>query len=208
MESGWNWTPESLTLLGAACLYMISMTLTPGPNNIMLTASGANYGFRRTLPHIAGISLGCLFLFVLLALGLGKLFEQFPLLQTGLKLLGSLYLLWLAWKIAKAPPPVIDLEYQGRPLTWWQAAGFQFANPKAWVMGITLMAGFLPNQGQLLFNALLLAGISALVVLPCICLWAGLGTAVSRILKSENHWRWFNRGMGGMTAACVVMILQ
>jgi threonine/homoserine/homoserine lactone efflux protein len=208
MQSGWSWTPDSLLLLGAAMLYMISMTLTPGPNNLMLTASGANYGFRRTLPHLLGIVIGCLVLFILLALGLGKVFEQFPLLQTGLKILGSLYLLWLAWKIATAPPPEINLENKSQPLTWWQAAGFQFANPKAWVMGITLMAGFLPNQGELIINALLLAGLSALVVLPCISLWAGLGTAVSRLLKSEHHWRWFNRGMGAMTAACVVIILQ
>ncbi|SFX09976.1 LysE family translocator [Marinospirillum alkaliphilum] len=208
METGWNLTPDSLLLLGAAMLYMISMTLTPGPNNIMLTASGANYGFRRTLPHIFGIAFGCLLLFSTLALGLGSAFEHFPLLQTGLKITGSVYLLWLAWQIATAPPPVISTEHQGRPLTLWQAAAFQFANPKAWIMGIALMAGFLPDQGNLIMNALLLAGMSVLVGLPCISLWAGFGVAIGKLLKSEHHWRWFNRSMGGITAACVVMILQ
>ncbi|SFB84544.1 Threonine/homoserine/homoserine lactone efflux protein [Marinospirillum celere] len=208
METGWNLNPESLLLLGAALAYMVSMTLTPGPNNIMLTASGANYGFRRTLPHIFGIAVGCLLLFVALALGLGSAFMHYPILQTVLKVLGSAYLLWLAWKIATAPPPVIRTDNQGQPLTLVQAAAFQFANPKAWIVGIALMAGFLPDQGNLLLNALLLAGLSTLVGLPCVCIWAGFGVAIGRILKSENHWRWFNRGMGGITAACVLVILQ
>lgn len=208
MNPGWNLTPESLLLLGAALAYMASMTLTPGPNNIMLTASGANYGFRRTLPHIFGIVLGCLVLFVGLALGLGSLFIQYPVLQNLLKLLGSAYLIWLAWKVATAPPPVINTQQQGKPFTLLQAAAFQFANPKAWIMGIALMAGFLPDQGNLLINALVLAGLSALVGLPCICIWAGFGVGIGKLLKSEAHWRWFNRGMGGVTAACVLVILQ
>lgn len=208
METGWNMTPESLLLLGAAMIYMITMTITPGPNNIMLTASGANYGFRRTLPHIFGIAIGCLLLFSALALGLGRAFEVYPVLQTGLKIFGSVYLLWLAWKIATAPPPVINTDIVGQPLTFVQAAAFQFMNPKAWVMGIALMAGFLPDQGNLVLNALLLASLSALIGLPCISLWAGFGVAIGKILKSEYHWRWFNRSMGGVTAACVVIILQ
>lgn len=208
METGWNFTPESLLLLGAALLYMITMTITPGPNNLMLTASGANYGFRRTLPHIIGIELGCLLLFCLLALGLGSAFERVPLLQTGLKLVGSLYLLWLAWNIATAPPPVVSTENTGKPMTLLQAAAFQFANPKAWIMGIALMAGFLPEQGNLVLNALLLALLSTLVGFPCVSLWAGFGVAIGKLLKSDVHWRWFNRSMGGITAACVLMILQ
>ncbi|WP_048306426.1 LysE family translocator [Halomonas sp. PR-M31] len=198
---------ESLAFLGPAALYMISMTITPGPNNVMLTASGANYGYWRTLPHILGIMAGCFVLFAAIALGLGLLFERYPLFQSLLKIIGSIYLLYLAWKIANAPPPDLSSQGQGHPLTFWQAAGFQFANPKAWVMGLALMAGFLPEGGSTLLNALLLAGFAELIALPCISLWAGFGIAIGRLLRSERSWRIFNGTMGAMTAACVVFIL-
>ncbi|WP_136066297.1 LysE family translocator [Modicisalibacter radicis] len=198
---------DTLATLGPAALYMISMTLTPGPNNLMLTASGANYGYWRTLPHILGIVAGCFVLFSAIALGLGLLFERFPLFQTLLKVIGSAYLLYLAWKIASAPPPDLRLRGEGRPLTFWQAAAFQFANPKAWVMGLALMAGFLPEQGSTWADALLLAGFAELIALPCISLWAGFGMAVGRYLRSARAWRVFNGLMGAMTAGCVVFIL-
>lgn len=154
-------------LLGPVALYIMSMTLTPGPNNLMLTASGANYGFRRTMPHMLGIIGGCFFLFAGIALGLGVLFERFPVVQIALRWVGSAYLLYLAWKIATAPPPNLQEARSGSPLTFWQAAMFQFANPKAWVMGLALMAGFLPESGQPVVNALVLAGFAELVALPC-----------------------------------------
>lgn len=198
---------EALAFLGPAALYMISMTITPGPNNVMLTASGANYGFLRTLPHIFGILGGCFLLFAGIALGLGLLFERFPLVQTALRLIGSAYLLYLAWRIATAPPPDLRRRGEGRPLTFWQAAAFQFANPKAWVMGLALMAGFLPEGGDTWLNALLLATFAELVALPCIAVWAGFGTAIGRWLDSPRAWRVFNALMGALTAACVLFIL-
>ncbi|APX94482.1 lysine transporter LysE [Halomonas sp. 1513] len=199
---------EGLAFLGPAALYMMSMTITPGPNNVMLTASGANYGFWRTMPHMLGILGGCFALFAGIALGLGLLFERYPLVQTTLRLVGSGYLLYLAWKIATAPPPDLRLRGEGRPLTFWQAAAFQFANPKAWVMGLALMAGFLPQGGDTVLNALLLAAFAELVALPCIALWAGFGTAIGRVLKTPRAWRLFNASMGAMTAACVILILR
>ncbi|MDI5985486.1 LysE family translocator [Halomonas sp. M4R5S39] len=198
---------EALPFLGPAALYMISMTITPGPNNVMLTASGANYGFLRTLPHIFGILGGCFLLFAGIALGLGLVFERYPLVQTGLRLVGSAYLLYLAWRIATAPPPDLRQRGEGRPLGFWQAAAFQFANPKAWVMGLALMAGFLPEGGDSVVNALLLAGFAELVGLPCIALWAGFGTAIGRWLDGPRAWRIFNGVMGALTAACVIFIL-
>ncbi|MDI5936501.1 LysE family translocator [Halomonas kalidii] len=198
---------EALPFLGPAALYMISMTITPGPNNVMLTASGANYGFLRTLPHIFGILGGCFLLFAGIALGLGLVFERYPLVQTGLRLVGSAYLLYLAWRIATAPPPDLRQRGEGRPLGFWQAAAFQFANPKAWVMGLALMAGFLPEGGDTVVNALLLAGFAELVGLPCIALWAGFGTAIGRWLDGPRAWRIFNGMMGALTAACVIFIL-
>lgn len=195
-------------LLGPVALYIMSMTLTPGPNNLMLTASGANYGFRRTMPHMLGIIGGCFFLFAGIALGLGVLFERFPVVQIALRWVGSAYLLYLAWKIATAPPPNLQEARSGSPLTFWQAAMFQFANPKAWVMGLALMAGFLPESGQPVVNALVLAGFAELVALPCIALWAAFGTAIGQWIKSDAAWRVFNIAMGLLTAACVVLILR
>ncbi len=204
---GWQLNMEGLLLLAPAAIYMMAMTLTPGPNNVMLTASGANYGYRRTMPHIMGILLGCFILFSLIALGLGLLFERYPVVQTFLKIVGSIYLLWLAWKIARAAPPNLDITGDSRPLLLWQAAAFQFANPKAWVMGLALMAGFLPEGGNPVLNALFLAAFSELVAWPCISLWALFGVALGKLLKTPLHWRWFNGVMGAMTAACVVFIL-
>ncbi|QJQ94666.1 MULTISPECIES: LysE family translocator [Halomonadaceae] len=198
---------EALAFLGPAALYMISMTITPGPNNVMLTASGANYGFLRTLPHIFGILGGCFLLFAGIALGLGLVFERYPAVQMILRLVGSAYLLFLAWKIATAPPPDLRLRGEGRPLSFWQAAGFQFANPKAWVMGLALMAGFLPQGGDTLVNALILAAFAELVALPCIALWAGFGVGIGHWLNTPRAWRIFNVIMGALTAACVIFIL-
>ncbi|YCA15106.1 LysE family translocator [Kushneria sp. AK178] len=189
-------------------LFAITMTGTPGPNNVMLTASGAMYGFRRTLPHILGILLGGLTLFTLLALGLGTLFQRYPLIQQTLQIVGVLYLLYLAWRIASAPPPEFDTTGDARPLTLWQAATFQFVNPKVWVMGLTLMASFLPAEGPLWLNAFGLALLMETVALPCISLWAGFGMVIARFLTTPRAWRLFNVTMGLMTAACVVFIVK
>ncbi|GAB3676096.1 LysE family translocator [Salinisphaera aquimarina] len=197
----------SASWLFSVMLFAISMSATPGPNNVMLTASGALYGYRRTLPHIIGIMLGCLVLFMAIALGLGLVFERFPIVQQVLRVVGALYLLFLAWKIASAPPPAVAHDGDSRPLTLWQAALFQFANPKAWVMGLTLMASFLPQHGPLWLNAFALAVLMELIAFPCISFWAGFGIAISRRLTTARSWRIFNGVMGAMTAACVGFIL-
>jgi len=198
---------ELTTLLGPAMLFGFSMSVTPGPNNMMLTASGANFGFRRTLPHILGVTLGVICLMTAVALGLGVLFERWPVLQLGLKVVGSLYLLWLAWRIATAPPPATAGEGDSRPLKLWQAAAFQFANPKAWIMAISGIASFTLPGEAFVASALLMIGAMALMNMPAISLWAGFGVALRRLLHTPDHWRCFNGLMGGLTAACVVMIL-
>jgi len=198
---------ELTALLGPAMLFAFSMSVTPGPNNMMLTASGANFGFRRTLPHIVGVTLGCVGLMAAVAMGLGALFERWPVIQLALKVVGSVYLLWLAWKIATAPAPSADVSAERRPLQIWQAAAFQFANPKAWIMSISGVASFTLTGDAFLASALLLIGVMALVNIPAISLWAGFGVALGRLLSTPRHWQRFNGVMGLLTAACVVMIL-
>ncbi|GAA0785259.1 Threonine/homoserine/homoserine lactone efflux protein [Marinobacterium sediminicola] len=200
-------TGELVALIAPVILFAFTMTATPGPNNMMLTASGANFGFRKTLPHIVGVMLGCVGLMTAVALGLGHIFTTWPILQSVLKVVGSAYLLWLAWKIATAAPPSAKSASEAKPLSVMQAAAFQFANPKAWIMAISGVASFtLAGDGYLL-SAALLIGLMALVTIPAISMWAGFGVAVGRMLKTARHWRVFNLSMGGLTAACVVLIL-
>ncbi|GAA0685039.1 LysE family translocator [Marinobacterium maritimum] len=200
-------TGELVALIAPVILFSFTMTATPGPNNMMLTASGANFGFKRTLPHIMGVMLGCVGLMTAVALGLGSLFTAWPMLQTGLKMVGSAYLLWLAWKIATAAPPSKNSAEQGQPMSVLQAAAFQFANPKAWVMAISGVASFTLAGDGFLLSAALLISLMALVTIPAISIWAGFGVAVGRLLKTARHWRLFNLSMGGLTAACVALIL-
>jgi len=200
-------TGELVALIVPVIVFAFSMTATPGPNNMMLTASGANFGFRRTLPHIIGVTIGCVGLMAAVALGLGQLFAAWPILQTSLKVVGSAYLLWLAWKIATAAPPSGARQADDKPLSVLQAAAFQFANPKAWIMAISGVASFTLAGEDFLVSALLLIGLMALVTVPAISLWAGFGVGVGRLLKTARHWRLFNLSMGGLTAACVALIL-
>ncbi|NNC24171.1 LysE family translocator [Salinisphaera sp. USBA-960] len=188
-------------------LFAVSMTGTPGPNNVILTASGARYGYRRTLPAIFGILLGGLVLNMGLALGLGALFQAFPLAHRVLQVVGATYLLYLAWKIASAPPPGLSSDAEERPLTLWQMAFFQFANPKVWVMGLTLVATFMPAHGVLWLNALGLAMLMEVIAFPCVSFWAAFGQAIARWLVTDRAWRIFNVTMGLATAACVGFIV-
>ena len=110
-------------------------SITPGPNNLMLLASGVHFGFVRTLPHMLGIGIGFTLMTFLVGLGLGEIFKLVPALYTGLKYLGAAYMLYLAWKIANSSP-IRESETVGRPMTFLQAALFQWVNPKAWVMAV------------------------------------------------------------------------
>lgn len=199
----------TLSTLFPLMLFAVTMTGTPGPNNVMLTANGALHGYRRTLPAILGILAGGMTLFTLLALGLGGLFQHYPSLQAVLRVVAAVYLLYLGWKIATAPPPALGTagENKAAPWSFWQAAAFQFANPKVWAMGITLMASFLPRDGWLIVNAIGLALIMEAIAFPCISFWAGFGTVMARWLHTDRDWRLFNAVMGLLTAACVGFIL-
>lgn len=187
-------------------LFAFSMSVTPGPNNVMLTASGANYGFRRTLPHMLGVSLGFCSLIVVAAMGLGAVFTHYPGLQASLRVVGSGYLLYLAWRIAHAPPPSERAPGEGRPLRFHEAAAFQYVNPKAWVMAITAVGTFtLAGEGYAA-SAAAVAVVCTLVNLPSVSLWAGFGVAIARVLRTPAAWRTFNVAMGLLTASCVFLI--
>lgn len=178
---------------------------TPGPNNLMLTASGANFGVRRTLPHLSGVALGQPVLQLALALGLYPLFERWPLLRLGLQIVGSLYLLWLAWRIALAGAPG-DPARRARPLTMLEGLGFQFLNPKAWMMGISAISLFSLAGGGYWPSQLAVMSMFGLVALPTCFVWVLFGHQLSRWIGTERGWRRLNGTLGLLTALCVAML--
>ncbi len=198
-----------LSFLLTFALYAFVMSGTPGPNNIMLLASGARFGFRRTLPHMIGIGVGMGVLILSSLLGLGTLFSLFPPLYVVLKWLGGAYLLWLAWKIATAPTNEFnDSRQQQTAMRWWQAALFQCVNPKAWMMAISSVSTF-TIQGELFAQSgFWIMLVFACVNFPTIALWAWLGVSIRRWLTDAQRQRWFNRIMGAATASTLVLVIS
>ncbi len=181
-------------------------SITPGPNNAMLLASGVNYGFRRTLPHIAGISLGCMVMLVLVGLGLGEVFASLPQFYAVLRYVGAAYLLWLAWTIARAGP-MADRASERRPLTFWQAAAFQWVNPKAWIIVVGAVSTYAP-QDDLVQNIIVLALLLGLVNAPSLCVWAGFGTVLRRYLSQPANVQRFNVAMALLLVLSLLPVLR
>lgn len=182
-------------ILAALLGFAFVTTVTPGPNNLMLMASGANFGFRRTVPHMLGIAGGVSLMALLVGLGLMALFEAIPLLGTVLKVVSVLYLLWLAFRIATAAP-IEDRAAHARPMTLMQAAAFQWVNPKAWAMCLSAITIYAPDRT--LPSVVLVALAFALVSLPAISVWAWLGTVIRQWLSSRRRLQVFNLTMASL----------
>ena len=184
----------------ALALYSTLMGSTPGPNNVMLTASGVNFGFARTIPHMLGIACGHVAQVMLACLSLGELFVRYPLAQSSLKIAGFCYLLYLSWRILMSSSSA-ENKGRRRPLHFYEAVLFQFVNPKAWVFVTTVATLFLPEgEEELLRNAFLLSLTAGTIVIPSIALWAGFGQALRRFLHDPVKLRVFNT----VTAAALV----
>lgn len=195
----------SIELILAVATFAFVTSATPGPNNIMLTASGVNFGYRRTLPHMLGIICGMATMNIAVGLGLGAVFTQFPLLQQILRVVGSAYLLWLAWQLLTFSS-LGKVKEGGKPFTFMQAAAFQYVNPKAWVMVISANASFaLLGEGYWLSVGLIVLAYMV-IGLPSISIWAGFGQYIRRFLDNPRILKVFNLWMSVLTAACVVFI--
>ncbi len=179
-------------------------SITPGPNNLMLMASGANFGFRRSIPHMLGISIGFVLLAITTGAGLAQAFETFPALRTTLKVLGTGYMLWLAWKIAHASPPDVS-KPTGRPFGFLQAAAFQWVNPKAWAMAITAVTVYTPDDR--LMSVVLVAVLFGLVNLPSVGSWTLLGLHLRKLLTNPRRLRAFNVTMALLLVASLWPVL-
>lgn len=173
--------------------FVFTMSITPGPNNVMLTASGVNFGFRRTLPHLVGISTGVMIMVLAIGLGLGGVFQTWPQLHVVLKYLGAAYLLYLAWRIATASGPDAT-GTTARPLSLMQAVAFQWINPKAWMMVVGAVAAFAPAQDYYA-HVIRIAVVMGVVGMPTIALWAGAGTLLRGLLQNPRAVRGFNAVM-------------
>lgn len=196
----------TIELFLAVALYGLVTSITPGPNNTMLLASGLNYGFNRTWPHIWGINLGFTVMVFAVGLGLGAIFVAYPVLHTILKIVGTLYLLYLAWRIANSG--AMDREIgQGKPLTFLEAAAFQWVNPKAWVMAIGAISAYMPPD-QVLIGAFAVALIFGLVNLPSIVIWASFGALLRNILTEPRAVRIFNWAMAALLVASLVPTIR
>jgi threonine/homoserine/homoserine lactone efflux protein len=181
----------SHTLLIAFVLFATVMFFTPGPNNIMLLSSGLTYGFRRTLPHIAGITIGFAFMVGAVGLGLGTVFIAYPVLQTILKYAGVAYLVYLAAVIAMAEPVLPDQDNRRGPMTFWGAAMFQWINAKGWVMVIGTITAYAAIAAYP-WNITIQVALSLLLgVLSCSA-WASFGSSLRPILSSRRAVRAFN----------------
>ena len=196
-----------LGLLPGFALYALASSITPGPNNLMLMASGANFGIRPTLPHAMGISLGFGLMVVIVGLGLGALFLASPVLQAGMKLLGFGYILWLAWKVANSSGIGEGDSSKGRPFTFTEAALFQWVNIKAWMMAIGAVSVYTTPGGNIPVEVLVLALIFILVNQPSVAVWMVLGAEIKRFLSTPRSLRIFNIVMAVLLVASVLPML-
>lgn len=179
-----------LDTLLALFLFAFTTSITPGPNNMMLFASGVNFGFARTIPHMLGIGVGFFVLLLAVGLGLGALLHSVPLIYTALKFAGGAYLVWIAWKIGSSRS-LGEGKASARPMTFLQAAAFQWVNPKAWVMAVSAMATYTSSDSYLL-SVLFVGLVFALVNVPSVSTWAGFGSALRQWLSEPSRLKWFN----------------
>ncbi len=193
--------------------FFLVASITPGPNNFMLAASGMNYGTRRTVPHMLGVAVGFCSLMLLCMLGVGAVFQTFPALQFALKTLAALYLLYLAYQMARealTQPSAVDGTNENparKPKSFTQAALFQYINPKAWVMGITSTATFLPAAALLSEKTALIVLAVLFIGVPCIIIWTLFGTVIAVLFTSDKTRKLVNLTLALLLVATIPMMV-
>jgi threonine/homoserine/homoserine lactone efflux protein len=196
----------SLELLAAFVVFAVVTLFTPGPNNVMLMASGLNFGLRRTLPHVLGVSVGFALMALLVGLGIGALFAAYPVLHMVVKYAGVAYLLYLAWLIASAAPAETDGGARGNPLTFLQAAAFQWINPKGWVVAIGASASY-AAVAVFPVNIALMAALFALLGTLSALAWAWFGSGLRALLRRPATVRAFNIAMALLLVASIYPVV-
>jgi threonine/homoserine/homoserine lactone efflux protein len=197
----------SHSLFIAFVIFAAVMFITPGPNNIMLLSSGLTYGFRRTLPHVAGITIGFAFMVGVVGLGLGTIFITYPVLQTVLKYAGVAYLVWLAAAIAMSGPLTPDQDNRRGPMTFWGAAVFQWINAKGWVMVIGTITAY-AGIASFPWNITIQVMLSLLLGAVSCSAWALFGSALRPVLTSPRAVRVFNVVMAALLLASLYPVFM
>ena len=185
------------SLLSGLVLFCFVSSITPGPNNLMLMATGANFGARSALPHASGIVLGFTFMIIAIGLGVAQLFQSYPLAHQLLGGISVIYLVYLAYKTATASTSLYSPESTCKPITFWQAAAFQWVNPKAWTMALAAVTVYAP-QPMTHKDVITVAIIFCIINLPCISVWLLLGVKMRRFLTTPARLRGFNWTMAGL----------
>lgn len=192
------WIP--LTIFAAVAAF------TPGPNNLMLAASGMNYGFRRTLPHMVGVSLGFPVMLLGVIFGIGAVLISFPVLRDVMRGLAAGFIVYFAWKIATTETD-LSVDSSSRPLTLWQAAAFQWVNPKGWAVAVAVASLYAPGGVRDWDKALYMAALFFVITIACTSCWTSLGTAIRSVLRDPGVRRWVNRAMAVALVATMVPLL-
>lgn len=188
-------------------LFAASTTITPGPNNIMIMASGLNYGVKKSTPHFLGICFGFPTMVILVGLGFSVVFEKYPLLHEIIKVVGVIYLLYLAWLIAVASPTSLDSQ-KTKPLSFTQAAFFQWVNPKAWVMATGAVSAYTSVSADIFIQISYIALAFFIVAFPCVGMWLYFGASLKKYLKSAKHQKMFNITMALLLFLSVLPVVQ
>ncbi|MBA6339182.1 MULTISPECIES: LysE family translocator [unclassified Colwellia] len=180
----------NIDILSALTIFAFVSSITPGPNNLMLMNSGANYGFKKTTPHLLGVGIGFTLMIALVGLGVIQLFDRFPVSYQILKVVSIVYLLYLAFKIASSTSHVEQQTSNHKPFSFIQAVLFQWVNPKAWTMALTSISLYAPSKS--FTSVLLVAIVFGLINLPCISSWVVLGQKIQVLLTNQKRLRVFN----------------
>lgn len=192
--------------VAAFSVFAVVATITPGPNNIMLASSGAAFGFRRSIPHMLGIAIGFPVMVALVALGLGPLLSAYPLIHQVMQVVGAAFLFYLSWRIFQARRARLALNAAGaRPLSFWQAAAFQWVNPKGWQMALAAVTAYAtPTPGSQIPDALTLSLIFFAAAWVGVTPWVWLGMKIEALLTTENRRAWFFGALAGSLALSVI----
>lgn len=190
----------------ALFLFTLIMTITPGPNNMLLTLSGSQFGYKKTLPFIGGIVLGILSQLFLSALGLGLIFERFPYFQKILKVVGTAYILYLAYKIAFTKKRKSTHKVAEKPLGYFQGAAFQYMNPKAYIMTVTAISVYSTPGEKYIYSVGVIIMTFTLVTPFSISLWAGFGSLLGRVSGGDQSIK-INLFLGLITAGSALLML-
>jgi len=198
--------PFPTALILTSIPFLASMGFTPGPNNILVASSGVNFGFKATIPHILGITVGYPLMLLLVGLGLVKIFVTLPEVHLVLKYVCIVYLLYLAWKIANAAAISEGGKTAAKPMTFLQAVAFQWVNGKGWVVALSAVTTYTVVESSLLTQVLALAGISLVVTVGAVTTWTLFGAMLRRYLHTDRRRRWFNYAMAALLVASIVPV--